>query len=61
MSDLGWQIDDELRQILVCPGCRGSLEDAREGLACRVCQILFPVVDDVPHMILEESRPFPTE
>ncbi len=57
--DLPWSIDSELRQLLVCPGCRGELLDEQEGLHCPACSLLYPVVDDIPQMIVEEARPYP--
>ncbi len=46
----------ELRKRLVCPLCRGELEDRPRGLACRPCQRLFPVVDGVPWLVPEHAR-----
>lgn len=54
-----WSLDPKLRSILVCPKCRGDLEDIDEGLLCRHDALLFPVVDSVPMMILELARPYP--
>jgi uncharacterized protein YbaR (Trm112 family) len=51
----------ELLEILRCPKCRGKLEDQLEkeggGLVCPACQLLYPVVDDVPSFLAEDARP----
>lgn len=59
-TDLPWTIDPELRAILVCPACRGELDDRPEGLRCPACALLYPVVDDIPQLIAEEARPSPS-
>jgi uncharacterized protein YbaR (Trm112 family) len=52
-----WELDDRLRGLLVCPDCRGPLEDRRSGLACEQDQLLFPVENGVPVMVVELARP----
>ncbi len=51
-----WSLDPELRQILVCPACKGDLQDRHRGLACLPCGLLYPVVDGIPWMIEEEAE-----
>ncbi len=57
----GSQVDPALRQWLVCPACRGELSDdatagdAVDGLGCRACGLLYPVVDGVPWMTPEQA------
>ena len=41
----------EISDILVCPRCRGQLDD----LACAPCGLQFPLVDGVP-VLLNEAR-----
>ncbi len=53
---------EELLQILACPRCLGSLEaltrDGQSaGLACRACQVVYPVRDEIPVMLVEEAIP----
>ena len=55
MSD---ELDPRLREVLICPTCRGDLEARAEGLVCAPCKRLFPVVDGVPRMAPEEARRF---
>lgn len=53
---------EELLQILACPRCLGSLEalsrDGRiTGFACQACQVVYPVRDEIPVMLVEEAVP----
>ena len=53
-----WKLDPKLRGLLVCPKCRGELIDTPGGLVCQSDNLLFPVVDSVPMMVLELAKPF---
>jgi uncharacterized protein len=59
MIDVPWKLDAELRSILVCPACRGELDDVVEGLCCPTCALLYPVVDNIPNLLAEEAKPYP--
>ncbi|MCP4920265.1 MAG: Trm112 family protein [Proteobacteria bacterium] len=48
-------VRSEVRALLVCPKCRGELHDLPEGLVCRPCKRLYPVVRGVPRLVLEEA------
>jgi hypothetical protein len=51
----------ELREILVCPKCKGSLEyhtEPAEELVCHTCRLIYPVEDDIPIMLIDEAKPF---
>lgn len=52
-------IDPFLRSILVCPKCKGSLVEIEnpEGLACNQCRLLYPILEDIPVMLVEEALP----
>ncbi len=52
-------IDKELLDILACPRCKGALHlnEAGNGLICDQCRLLYPIVDDIPVMLIEEARP----
>ena len=55
-------INPDLRALLVCPLCRGELEDHPDGLVCHKGHpdaLLFPVEDGVPMMVRELARPVP--
>ena len=49
----------ELKEILVCPKCKGELEfhDDRSEIVCRACALSYPVRDDLPVMLLSEAKP----
>jgi uncharacterized protein YbaR (Trm112 family) len=51
-------LDPRLRELLVCPECRGALIDVPGGLVCERDAVLFPIVDGVPWMILERAKPW---
>jgi len=50
-------LDPELRAILVCPQCRGELQDVARGLLCPADALVFPVRDGVPWMVWELAEP----
>ncbi len=52
-------ISKELLDILACPKCKGDvvLTPAQDGLMCNACRLLYPIVDDIPVMIIEEAKP----
>lgn len=54
-------VDPKLKELLVCPQCKGPLEETRgekgvaEGLKCAACKLLYPVKDDIPVMLVDEA------
>ncbi len=52
-------IAQELKEILACPRCKGSLEflDEQDEIRCRACRLAFRVEDGIPVMLLDEARP----
>ncbi len=52
-------VPEELRQILVCPQCKGELEyrETPEVFICRACRLVYRVEDDIPIMLVEEAIP----
>lgn len=53
---------DELLKILACPACKSDLtiksKGKKLGFACENCQVVYPVVDEIPIMLIEEAIPF---
>jgi len=49
-------IDPRLRKHLICPTCRGELEDVADGLRCATEHKTYPVVDGVPHLVAELAK-----
>ncbi|GAB4351535.1 MAG: Trm112 family protein [Immundisolibacter sp.] len=56
-------MDRKLLDILVCPLCKGPLiYDAKAGeLICRADRLAFPIVDDIPVMLVDEARQLPAD
>lgn len=52
-------IDQELLNILACPKCKGniSLTEKEDGLICDHCQLMYPIKDDIPIMLIDEAIP----
>lgn len=52
-------ISEELLTILACPKCKGDirLNEKKEGLICGACQIVYPIRDDIPIMLIDEAQP----
>jgi len=53
-------IDKELLEILACPKCKGELEydEEQEVLRCHKCRLEFPIIEDIPVLLIEEAKPF---
>ena len=49
-------LDPELRALLVCPVCRGDLEDVADGLRCPKDKLVYPIVDGIPWMLREHAH-----
>lgn len=50
-------VSKELLDILACPACedRPPVREEGEFLICTKCGRKYPVVDDIPHMLVEEA------
>lgn len=50
---------EEYLKVLVCPNCRKELKwkalDDKQGFLCERCQLLYPMVDEIPIMLVEEA------
>jgi uncharacterized protein YbaR (Trm112 family) len=49
-----------LREILVCPKCKGGLEyrtEPNEQLLCRQCRLVYSVEEGIPVMLIDEATP----
>jgi len=49
----------QLLEILACPKCKGEIafDESQNLIVCHACEIAFPVRDDIPVMLIDESRP----
>ena len=49
----------EYLEVLACPKCKGDLEyvkeGEKEGFYCKKCKLLYPIVEDIPVMLIEEA------
>ena len=52
-------LNKELLDILACPKCKGdvSLAQAEDGLYCSQCEVVYPIKEEIPVMLIEESIP----
>ncbi|MBS1709439.1 MAG: Trm112 family protein [Armatimonadetes bacterium] len=50
-------LDESFLALLACPACdsRPRLEQSGEELVCTVCRRRYPVVDGIPHLLVEEA------
>lgn len=52
-------IPSEVRSLLVCPTCRGDLQDAVQGgralLVCAACQLAYPVEQGIPVLLRDRA------
>lgn len=49
-------LDPRLRGLLVCPSCRGELEERADRLVCVQEGRAWPIVDGVPLLVPEYER-----
>jgi uncharacterized protein len=51
-------ISEELLEILACPKCHTKVEPkAPDHLRCTTCMVLYPIVDGIPVMLIDEAIP----
>ena len=50
-------INKELLAILACPKCKGDIQitEKGDGLVCQTCQVMYPIKDDIPVMLIDEA------
>ena len=51
-------LDARLLDVIVCPACHAALavDEAAEELVCSGCGRAYPVIDDIPVLLLDEAR-----
>jgi uncharacterized protein YbaR (Trm112 family) len=51
-------LSQDLLNILACPKCKGELrlEKNQTGLICDACHLRYPIVDDIPNMLIDEAE-----
>lgn len=45
----------ELLEIMACPKCKGDIEEKGMFLVCKTCKLAFPVLNDIPNMLIEDA------
>ena len=51
-------ISQELLEILACPKCHTKIELREpDGLYCPNCKVVYPIVDGIPVLLIEEGKP----
>ena len=53
-------ISEELLAVLACPKCKQKVElsDDKSALICEADRLRYPIVDDIPVMLIEEAETF---
>jgi len=51
-------VSKELLKVLACPRCKGEirLNEAKNGLICDNCKLLYHIKDDIPVMLIDEAE-----
>jgi uncharacterized protein YbaR (Trm112 family) len=42
-------------KVMICPKCQGKLELHGMFIVCEKCKLAFPVIQDVPDMLVEDA------
>ena len=51
-------ISQELLEVLACPKCHTKVElKEPDHLRCPQCKVLYPIVEGIPVMLIEEAKP----
>ena len=52
-------VSQELLDILACPKCKQpvTLNATGTGLTCGRCNLEYPIMDDIPVMLIDEAKP----
>ena len=50
-------VSKDLLEILACPKCKGPVRADEDGrsILCESCSLRYPVVDDIPVMLVDEA------
>ena len=50
-------INKELLEIMACPKCKDEIKQENLFLTCSKCKLAYPVLEDVPDMLIEDAWP----
>ncbi len=48
-------LDKKILDFIVCPQCKSDLKLDGEFLICRVCNVKYPIKNDIPILLIEEA------
>lgn len=48
-------MDEDLLKILACPKCKGELQKKKDFLLCKKCKKAYPIIEEVPDMLLNDA------
>lgn len=56
-------LDTKLLAIIVCPACKAKLDydRANNELLCKKCRLAYPILDDIPVMLVDKAREIDSE
>ena len=49
-------IDEKLLALLACPACQGDVELKDNKIVCTRCQRIYPIVDGIPVLLVDQTR-----
>ena len=50
-------IGKEFLEMIVCPKCKGDLQEKDNRLLCAQCGVSYKIVDGIPVLLAEEAEP----
>jgi len=50
-------IAKDLLKILACPKCKGDVKENRMFLVCDNCKLAYPVLENIPDMLIDDAWP----
>ena len=50
-------VDKKLLDIMACPKCKKDIELKGMFILCRKCKLAYPVLEDVPDMLIKDAWP----
>ena len=51
-------VPKDLMKILACPKCKGDVKENGMFIVCNSCKLAYPVLEDVPDMLIEDAWTF---
>jgi hypothetical protein len=48
-------VQKNLLKVLACPECKGNVKEMGMFIVCGNCKLGYPVLDDVPDMLIEDA------